>query len=111
MIKVFTNRDGELWRDQRLRLVRHVLQEHASISRPQHLRQHVLVVVLGLGFLVPVPVAQALFAVVVGGRERLVQHLEVVALHEYPLERRRERTRHAPRAIGFGSVIPFLSFP
>src|SRR5215210_5953463 len=87
----------ELRAHQVLGLVGHVLDEDAFLAGLEDPLQDVLVVVLCLRLLVRVAGAETFLAIVIRVPEWLVEDLEVVPLHEDPLERGRYGPGHRPQ--------------
>src|SRR5918992_5854463 len=92
---------GELGAQHLLCVVGHVLEENTLLAWPEYVLEHPLVTVRGLRLGVRKAVARAVFTIVVRGRKRLVQDLEVIPLHKEPLERRRYRTWYSPQRNRF----------
>src|SRR5215211_7431538 len=90
-------------------MVSHVLEEDAPLPHPEDILKHPLVAVLGLRLGVRKALAQAVLSIIVRGRKRLVQDLEVVPLHKDPLERRRYRTGYGPQRNRFALCHKRLS--
>jgi hypothetical protein len=82
-------------------VVGHILEEDALLMRPENVLYNPLLVVLGLRLGIRKAIAQTVLPIVIGGRKRFVQYLEVVPLHKHPLERRRDRAWYSPQRDGF----------
>src|SRR5215212_1075682 len=92
---------GKLGTQYLLGVISHVFEEDALFARPEHVLGHPLITVLGLRLGIRKAVAHAIPTVVVRGRKRLVQYLEVVPLYKHPLERRGYGTGYSPQRNGF----------
>src|SRR5687767_4822282 len=109
---------GELRTQHLLCVVGHVLEENTLLAWPEDALEHPLVTVLGLRLGVRKAVAQAVLTIVVRGRKRLMQDLEVVPLHKDSLERCRYGAGYSPQRNGFAlchmrlsSVLNRVSVP
>src|SRR5829696_4526222 len=84
-------------------MVGHILEKDRCFTGCQDLGEDLVITILRPWLFVGEAIAAALGRVVVGGRERLVEDLEVSPLDKDPLKRRRHRPGYGPE--GYRLVV------